>query len=252
MCVYVRGRGIEKYGFRIYFATLLQCWNDVLIVLHTHALLVILVIDPLQLTKGETVVWIWRALEYCIGHVYIHSMFFLHAMVTIPTGLSLSAAYMYSAVNDVLWVVCLSICYSSPPVESSWVQYDTPRTLVAESQMGSWEGTCTESPNGKRLDFTVLLLSLFTFSPHLVPSVQSWFASLPPSLSPPFLCPIFISAHPCPFIGPLFFFPWQCVGETKAFVCVSRRVEHMIMQVLRLCHHVVYQPPKVHLICSGC
>lgn len=128
--------------------------------------------------------------------------------------------------------VYVSIYCSPLPSESSWLQYDTPR--VAESQKGSWEGMRTESQSGWRLASTDLLLSLFSFSPHpasppLILVCFPYSLSLSRSLSfsfsvslSPSFCPVFVSAHPCPFICPLFLFlPLMCVGNKSVCMCVT-------------------------------
>lgn len=99
MCIYVRGRGKEKYGFRI------SCDMPSVLKLHhnspTHARPTF---DPLAQKRGNYGVN-RKSSWACIAHVHSHVL--LRAMVTIPTGLLLSAAYMSSAVN-----VCLVICVS--------------------------------------------------------------------------------------------------------------------------------------------
>lgn len=110
---------------------------------------------------------------------------------------------------------CIHPLHLRAPVYSMILQEQNP---VAESQAGSWQGTRSESQSGWKLGSTPLIssspFSLFhpTQLPPFNPDVPLLFTL---SLS---LCPVFISAHPCPFICPLFFPP--CVGKHKLlYVC---------------------------------
>ena len=75
------------------------------------------------------------------------------------------------------------------------------------------------------LPFFFLTPPSFTpFNPG-VPPLLSLFLSLSFSVSLlPSLCPVFVSAHPCPFICPLFFLLLMCVGNKSVCMCVTEGV----------------------------
>lgn len=94
------------------------------------------------------------------------------------------------------------------------------KTRVAESQMGSWEGTRTESQSDWRHCSAPLISSsplLFTFTPH--PAFPRLILVYLPYL--PFFssCPTFISAHPWPLIAlplhPFFFSLANVLGSER-------------------------------------
>lgn len=128
-------------------------------------------------------------------------------MVAIPTQRLVSGIpgihvqFLRCTVRDVLMSFLVLFFPSLWEVLNS-EQYDTPRTWVAESQMGSWEGTRTEFQSGWRLDSAPPRSSplLFFSSPY-----PAWpFNPAVPPLLTYSLCPMFIQTHPRPSIYPLF------------------------------------------------
>ena len=102
------------------------------------------------------------------------------------TNTEISVCSMCSSV-PISFVIYLCMMRFILSPGSLCAQYDTPRTRVAESQMGSQEGMHTESQSVWRLNMATSPSFSFTFSTH-PPIPFNPVPSLPLSLSPVSFC----------------------------------------------------------------
>lgn len=131
---------------------------------------------------------------------------------------------MYSSVN-VCFVICVSFYILLVPscgelVGTVWY-YKNTSGRIPNGIMGRDVYRIPEWLKA-RLDFTGLL-SLFTFSPHLVPSIQSWCASLTLSLP---LSRIHLSPPSSIHLPSFFSFLPMCCWNKSVCMCVTESVTY--------------------------